>query len=137
MIYLLDTNVLSEVLKPIPNVNVIEWIEYTKVEHVAVSVLTLGEIRKGIEKTPDGARKAGLIRWLEIDLAEWFGDRIIPINSDVADKWGYISGTAKRTLPAIDSLLAASALVYNMKIVTRNAKDFLDVPGLEVVNPWE
>ena len=136
MIYLLDTNVLSELIKPIPNIDVVEWIEYTKTEHLAISVLTIGEIRKGIEKTTDSTRKAGLTRWLEIDLAEWFGDRIIPINADIADKWGYICGTSPCTMPAIDALLAASALVYNMKIVTHNVKDFEHVAGLEIVNPW-
>ena len=137
MMYLLDTNVVSEVIKPIPNANVIEWLEYIKTEHLAISVLTIGEIRKGIELTENPTRKAGLIKWLENDLVEWFGRRIMPINLDVADKWGYIRGHTSKTLPTIDSLLAASALVYNMKLVTRNVKDFQDVPGLEIVNPWE
>ena len=137
MIYLLDTNVISELIKPIPDANVIEWIQYVQTEHLAISVLTIGEIRKGIEKTINPTRKAGLIRWLEIDLAEWFGARVIPVNSDVADKWGYICGQSSKTLPAIDGLLAASALVYNMKIVTRNVKDFESVEGLELVNPWD
>ena len=137
MIYLLDTNLVSEVIKPIPNVSVMEWLGYVDTEHLAISVLTLGEIRKGIEKTTNPTRKAGLIRWLEQDLVEWFDDRIIPINTDVVDKWGYISAQTKFTLPAIDSLLAATALVHNMKLVTRNVKDFERVPGLEILNPWE
>lgn len=135
--YLLDTNVVSEVIKPIPNVNVIEWLQYINAEHLAISVLTIGEIRKGIELTANPIRKAGLVRWLENDLAEWFGRRIVPINLDVADKWGYICAQTSRKLPAIDSLFAASALVHNMKLVTRNAKDFVHVAGLEVINPWE
>lgn len=136
MMYLLDTNIVSEVIKPIPNVNVIEWLQHINVEHLAISVLTIGEIRKGIELTENPTRKAGLIRWLENDLAEWFGRRIVPINLDIADKWGYIRGYTPRIFPTIDSLLAASALVYNMKLVTRNVKDFEHVAGLEIINPW-
>lgn len=137
MMYLLDTNVLFEVIKPVPNINVIEWLEHIKTEHLAISVLTIGEIRKGIELTENITRKVGLIKWLENDLVEWFGRRIMPVNIDVADKWGYICAGARKTLPAVDGLLAASALVYNMKMVTRNAKDFVHVAGLEVINPWE
>ena len=137
MIYLLDTNVVSEVLKPIPNVNVIEWLTYIKTEHMAISVVTLGEISKGIElTTPNSTKRIGLTRWLEIDLVEWFEDRIISINTDVADKWGYICAQTPK-IPATDAFLAATALVYNMKMVTRNVKDFGHVAGLEIVNPWE
>jgi predicted nucleic acid-binding protein len=136
MIYLLDTNVVSEVIKPIPNAGVLEWLQDTDTEHLAISVLTLGEIRKGIEKTISTTQKSGLIRWLEHDLVEWFGDRIVSINSDVADKWGYICGNSQ-IIPAIDALLAASAIVHNMKLVTRNVKDFIQVTGLEVLNPWD
>lgn len=135
MIYLLATNVISETIKKEPNLLVMRWLKEIDVRHLALSVLTLGEIRKGAERLPETKRKQDIIQWLEVDLLQAFEGRIIDINEKVADKWGYLS--SKRTLPSVDGQLAASALVYNLKLVTRNVKDFLDIAGLELINPWD
>ncbi len=136
MSYLIDTNVLSETFKPMPNPQVIQWFSKVPSDALFISVLTLGEIRKGIEKLNSNVRKNEFIIWLEHDIVVWFGSRIIPINSEVADRWGHMMAHSERTLPAIDGLLAATAFTHNLKIVTRNIKDFI-IPGLEVINPFD
>jgi predicted nucleic acid-binding protein len=136
MKYLVDTNVLSETFRGQPNPQVITWFQTIPAEELCISVLTLGEIRKGAEKLSDLKRKQKIIRWLEYDLIAWFEDRVIEINYEVVDKWGFILAQHKDPLPAIDSLIAATALTYNMKLITRNVSDF-NIQGLEVINPWE
>lgn len=136
MSYLLDTNILSETLRTKPNTQVINFLNMIPSEALFISVLTLGEIRKGIEKLESSKRKSRLIVWLEEDLSNWFGSQVLSITQEVADRWGYLSAHTLRPLPAIDGLLAATALAHNLKMVTRNTKDF-DIPGLEVVNPFE
>ncbi len=101
----------------------------------SLSVITLGEIRKGIERLQDYPRKQKIIQWLEVELTKTFYGRIISIDSMIADKWGYI--TATTNMPAIDAMIAASAIVHNHKLVTRNVKDFYGIDGLEIINPWE
>jgi predicted nucleic acid-binding protein len=137
VIYLLDTNIVSETLKKKANPGVISWISTVPIHEIALSVLTLGEIRKGVEGVSDSSRKKKFIQWLEIDLVAKFKNRIIPIDEKVSDKWGYLCANSKQTLPAIDGLIAASALVYNLKVVTRNVKGFEKIPGLEIINPWD
>lgn len=134
MKYLLDTNVISETVRKNPNENVKLWFQTVPSAHLYISVLTLGEIRKGVEKLHDCSQKNFLINWLENELSFWFEERVIPVSLAIADKWGYL--TATKNLPAIDSLLAATALTYNMKLVTRNLSDFAKITGLEVINPW-
>ncbi|HQY22994.1 MAG TPA: type II toxin-antitoxin system VapC family toxin [Gammaproteobacteria bacterium] len=136
MSYLLDTNILSETLRLKPNALVIHFLNNIPSEALFISVLTLGEIRKGIEKLETSKRKSNLIIWLEEDLSNWFGSQVLPITREVADRWGYLSAHVSRLLPAIDGLLAATALAHNLKMVTRNTKDF-DIPGLEIVNPFD
>ena len=132
--YLLDTNVISETMRAKPNPAVLDWLSSIDIRKFYLSVLSLGEIRKGVEKLEDTKRKQKIIQWLEIDLQKIFANRIIVVDSIVADKCGYIC--AQENLPAIDSLLGASALVHNLKLVTRNVKDFKAISGLEIVNPW-
>jgi hypothetical protein len=134
MIYLLDTNVISETVKPSPSINVLNWLSSINVTNFALSVITLGEIRKGVEKIAEPAKKQKIIQWLEIDLIQKFYGRVINIDQKVADKWGYICSFTQ--IPAIDGLIAASAMVYNCKVVTRNVKDFHQIQGLEIINPW-
>ncbi len=138
MKYLLDTNIISEIVRPQPNKNIQKWLDDVPSESLFISVLTLGEIRRGIEMLKDSKRKNHLILWLEQELPKWFGEKVLPIDQEVAERWGYMTSTMKRhpQLTAIDSLLAATALTHNLKMVTRNIKDF-DVPGLEVLNPFE
>ena len=134
MKYLLDTNVISETIRKNPDETVKLWFQNVPSAHLYISVLSLGEIRRGIEKLHDFSKKNFLINWLENDLCFWFEERVVPVSLGVADKWGYLTATKK--LPAIDSLLAATALTYNMKLVTRNILDFAKITGLEVINPW-
>lgn len=135
MSYLLDTNIISELARPKPAKTVLAWFENIPSEALHISVLTLGEIRKGVEQMPDSARREKLRLWLEHDLAGWFETRVLPVDIQVADRWGRLIAQMGRPVPSIDSLLAATALHHELRLVTRNQKDF-DYPGLEVINPW-
>lgn len=135
MSYLLDTNALSELVRPEPNGAVLAWFSEVPDESLYISVLTIGEIRKGVEGLADGKRKEKLRIWLEHELPEWFDGRVLDIDAAVAERWGRLQADAKRPIPAIDSLLAATALHHELRMVTRNSKDFDDA-ALEVINPW-
>lgn len=132
--YLLDTNVISETIKNSPNPKVLEFLTSIDAYQFYLSVLTIGEIRKAIEKVMDQNKKQKIIQWLEYDLINKFQGRIINIDCAVAEKWGYISAVAN--IPAIDGLIGASALVHNLKLITRNTKDFSSIMGLEIIDPW-
>lgn len=138
MKYLLDTNIVSEMVRPKPNINVQKWLDEIPSESLFISVLTLGEIRRGIEKLEDTKRKNYLVLWLEQELPQWFGKNILPIDQEIAERWGYLTSVLNKNnhLNAIDTLLAATALANNLKMVTRNVKDF-NIQGLEVINPFE
>jgi predicted nucleic acid-binding protein len=135
MKYLLDTNVISELIARKPNPAVYEWVNGLEDERTYLSVITLGEIKRGIEKLPDSRRKGQLLEWLSNDLLFRFGDRILAIDTAVMLTWGKFVAEQKRTLPAMDSLIAATALTHDLLLATRNEKDFLDT-GVVVVNPW-
>jgi toxin FitB len=135
MSYLLDTNILSETIRKSPNRSVITWLDQIPGEALFISVLTLGEIRRGIESLSDKRRREKLRLWLEHDLPEWFEGRVLPVGLAVADRWGRLLAEAGRPVPTIDSLLAATALHHELRLVTRNAQDF-DYHGLEVINPF-
>ena len=135
MMYLLDTNVISETIKKIPNQKVLDFLISIDADKFALSVITLGEIRKVAEKLQDQLKKQKIIYWLEVDLTKRFYEKIINIDSEIADKWGYIS--SMNNILAIDALIAASAIVHNHKLITRNVKDFETIKGLEVINPWD
>lgn len=135
MSWLLDTCVLPELARSQPNPHVLGWISGLPNEALFVSVLTLGEIRKGVEKLSQGTRKERLRLWLEHDLVHWFEGRILPVDQGVANQWGELLARLGRSAPAIDSLLGATALHHGLQLVTRNEKDFA-FPGLVVFNPW-
>lgn len=135
MTYLLDTNVLSELRRRVPDPKVVEWVERRPATTLHLSVLTLGELRKGIEALPPGERRRGLSDWLEVELTGFFAGRVLPIDVAVADRWGRLVTAAARPVAAIDSLLAATALTHGLVLVTRNVRDF-GFSGLEVVDPW-
>jgi toxin FitB len=134
--WLLDTNVLSETLRATPDARVMAWLAGIETEKCFVSVLTLGELRKGVLKLPAGKQRERLAHWLDHTLAQWFGDRVLPIDQAVCAQWAQGLAQVGRPLPAIDSLLAATAITHSLAVVTRNARDF-ELPGLEVVNPWD
>lgn len=135
MSYLIDTNVLSELRRREPDANVVRWLQQRPVATLHVSVLTLGELRKGIERLPEGARKRALLDWLEVELPRFFAGRVLPLDARVADRWGHLLAQVGRPLPAVDSLLAATALTHDLVLVTRNLRDF-QCPGLAVIDPW-
>lgn len=135
MSYLLDTNVISELVRAKPDERVVAWFRGVPDEALHLSVLTLGEIRKGVESVTATARKEKLRVWLETELPAWLGDRLLAVDLAVADRWGRLLAQVGRPVAAVDSLLAATALHHELRLVTRNAADF-DFPGLEVVNPW-
>lgn len=136
MSYLIDTNVVSELIRAKPEPRVVSWFNALPDAALYLSVLTLGELRKGVEKLPDTPRQEKLRLWLENDLLTWFGQNLLPVDARVADRWGRLLAEAARPVPAIDSLLAATALQHDLRLVTRNEKDF-KFPGLVIVNPWD
>jgi predicted nucleic acid-binding protein len=104
-----------------------------------LSVLTVGEIRKGLARLPQGKRRSQLETWLDSDLPVRFARRVLAVDAGVADRWGWMMAQAKearKTLPVIDSLLAATALHHNLTMVSRNVGDFVDT-HVPVLNPWE
>jgi toxin FitB len=136
--FLLDTNVLSELIKPKPDARVVQWIEGTDESILFLSVLTLGEIRNGIARLRSGSRRGRLETWLQVDLRGRFQDRILPINEAIADRWGAISAMSAakgKPLPVIDGLLAATALQHDLMLVTRNGSD-VAATGVAILNPW-
>jgi predicted nucleic acid-binding protein len=137
--FLLDTNCISELVKPRPAPSVIDWIEAADEAILYLSVLTLGEIRKGLAGLAQGRRRTHLETWLEVELQERFAGRIVPIDTAIADRWGLITAAAKakgKTLSVIDGLLAATALHHNLTVVSRNAGDFA-MAQVQVLNPWQ
>ena len=136
--FLLDTNVISELVKRRPEPKVTTWIDSIDENLLFLSVLTLGEIRKGVALLRDASRRVTLEAWLDSDLISRFAGRILAIDRAVADRWGRLAAdaaAAKSPLPVIDGLLAATALDQNLTLVTRNAKD-IAVTGVPVFNPW-
>lgn len=136
MSYLVDTNVISELRRRAPSPAVVQWFSDRPASTLYLSALTIGEIRKGIEGVEDVRRRRALVDWLETELASFFSGRILAVDTAVADRWGRIVAVAGRPLPAIDSLLAATALQYDLVLVTRNTKDFESL-GTPLINPWE
>ena len=137
--FLLDTNVISELVKPRPEANVTRWIEGTDESLLYLSVLTLGEIRRGIAALTQSRRRAALEAWLDKDLRARFEDRILAIDQEVADRWGLLTAAARNggiVLPVIDGLLAATALEHNLTLVTRDTGQIPSM-GVAVFNPWE
>lgn len=135
MTYLVDTNVLSELRRSTADGRVVAWVQARPRQSLYLSVLSLGEIRKGIEGVADPAFRQILTDWLEVEVPTYFVGRLLAIDALVADRWGRVQAAAGRTLPAIDGLLAATALQHGLTLVTRNVKDFEGL-GLELVNPW-
>ncbi len=139
MRYLLDTCVISELIKKNPNKKVIKWCETNHDENFFISVLTFGEIHKGIEKLSETKRKNALHHWVEKDLKERFENRILSVDLEVAEAWGKIQGKAElagKPMPTIDGLIAATGQANDLVVVTRNTID-MEQSGVSLINPWK
>jgi predicted nucleic acid-binding protein len=137
--FLLDTNVLSEAIKANPEPRVAEWLANADSTRLYTSVLSIGEILKGISLLAQGKRRAQIQEWLDTVLPSWFEDRILPVNRAVAERWGILTAQAKISgtpLEVIDGLLVATAAQHDLTVVTRNTRHF-SVAGVSVLNPWE
>jgi predicted nucleic acid-binding protein len=137
--FLLDTNIVSEMTRPTPNAHVLQWLESVDESLLYLSVLTLGEIRKGLTILTSSRRRSLLDAWLGTELAVRFAGRVLSIDAAIADRWGELAGDAQRRgtpLPVIDGLLAATALHHHLTMVTRNVHDFQG-QNIQSFNPWE
>lgn len=138
MRFLIDTMVVSEPAKPVPNAHVIDWLNFHVAPDLAISVLTLGEIARGVARMAGGRRKATLEQWLATELPAQFEDRILPIDAEVARVWGKLTAEGDRSgrpLPVVDGLLLATAKAHDLTVVTRNIDDFSE-RGVSVLNPF-
>ncbi|HKP95012.1 MAG TPA: type II toxin-antitoxin system VapC family toxin [Fibrobacteria bacterium] len=138
MKYLLDTCLVSELVRKKPNPKVVKWVSECDEELTFLSVLTLGEIQKGIAKLGDRKRKSALQMWLDSDLRIRFETRILPVTEDVAQTWGVLQGEAETKgigIPTVDGLLGATAITHNLTVVTRNTIDIAKT-GAKILDPW-
>jgi predicted nucleic acid-binding protein len=138
MSFLLDTNILSEGGRPRPDPGVMAWLASMDEEQLFLSVVSLAELRHGIERMDKGGRKAGLDAWLTEQLAPRFEDRLLLVDTDTADQWGRIvarSHAVGRPIGAMDAFLAAHAQQHQLTLVTRNISDF-EATGVRLFNPW-
>jgi hypothetical protein len=136
--YLLDTCVISELVKKEPNAAVLRWLDEQDEQTLFLSVLTPGELQKGVSRLPPGARKDDLQVWIGHDLSERFGERILDLDLETSLVWGRLQGEAElrgEKLPVMDSLIAATAISHGMVVVTRNVKD-MERCRARVFNPW-
>ena len=139
MRYLLDTCVISELVARQPDHGVVRWVDSIDEEGLFLSAITIGEIKKGVERLPDSGRRSALAEWLEDDLLIRFKDRILPIDTQVMLVWGELTADLEkqgRRMPAMDSLIAAIALQGRLDLVTRNEGDFA-YSSVVVINPWQ
>ncbi len=138
MNYLLDTCVISELVKLQPNEKVVNWLKAQPEVSLFLSSITFGEIQKGISKLPAGRKRRALQDWLDHDLTERFRRRILPVDTRAAVTWGRIRAEAEakgKSIPVIDGLIAAIGMTNDMTVATRNVKDMPD-GGVRVFNPW-
>lgn len=138
MNHLLDTTVVSEWTRPRPDPSVVRWLDEVDEDRVHLSVITLGEPREGVDRTPHGRRRAALDRWLRDDPPDRFAGRVLPVDAAVAQRWGELraaGASTGRTVPVVDGLLGATASVHGLTVVTRNTRDSSPM-DLSVLDPW-
>jgi toxin FitB len=139
MSYLIDTCCISELVKKKPNPTVVKWFEDMDELSMYVSVITFGELRKGIEKLPDSEKKKELNQWVKEDLSIRFKNRVLDVSIKEVNEWGKLLANAEKNgtpIPAIDALIAATAIANDLIVVTRNTKDMKSA-GVELTNPWK
>lgn len=137
--YLLDTNIPSETLRLVPNPKLVAWLKSLGKDVQFVSVVTIGEMRRGTTLLPQGAKRAQYEGFIEIRVPLWFGRRVLPVTQAVAERWGVLDGqrqSAGQPLGVADGMIAATALEHGLTLVTRNAKDFVGT-GVALFNPWD
>lgn len=137
--FLLDTNVPSELTRPKSNPSVERWLDESDDELLYLSVISLGELIKGLTILSIGKRRNHLQEWLDRTLRPWFEGRVIAVNESISERWGVLAGECQlrgTPLNTTDGLIAATALEHDLILVTRNVKDFVGM-GVEVFNPWE
>lgn len=136
--YLLDTNVVSELMRPLADARVVRWSDATHPGAMHLSALTIGELRTGAARLPPSKRRSELESWIDARLRKKFAGRIVPVDEEVAERWGWLDGEAKRRgrpISIIDGLLAATALHWGMTLVTRDWRG-LDATGVLLLDPW-
>jgi toxin FitB len=136
--FLLDTNVVSEWVRPQPDRNVILWLAEVDEDRVFLSVISFAEIRRGVEMLPYGRRRERLATWLAVELPVRFEERILDIDSHVAETWGVLVVRGQKlglTLGSMDAFVAATAETHGLTLVTRNVKDFRRL-GISLLDPW-
>jgi toxin FitB len=136
--WLLDTCVISELAKPRPVTSVVAWIRGCPEDHLFISVITLGELEKGITRLPGSTRRKALEAWVRKDVVERFRGRVLGVDIEIASRWGALSGASDmrgQPLPVLDSLIAATSLQHGLTVVTRNVED-LERCGARCLNPW-
>jgi predicted nucleic acid-binding protein len=137
--FLLDTNVPSELIRIKPDPNVAHWLRDADDETLYLSVISIGEIARGLTIHPKEHRRAALRQWLDEFLRPWFEGRILPVTETISERCGVLDGQCQLKGVALsppDGLIAATALEHGLTIVTRNVKDFAGL-GVGVLNPWE
>jgi predicted nucleic acid-binding protein len=138
MSYLLDTNAISEWVKPRPDPGIIQWFDEVDEDRTYLSVITLGELRKGVDRLAGGRRRDRLEQWLTSELPDRFGERILPVDVAIADEWGRVLAHAEKAGTAvggIDALIAATAKMHGLQVVTRTVAHFRYL-GIAVASPW-
>ena len=136
--FLLDTNIPSEFSNPRPDPRVVQWVDSVPEDFVFISVVTLGELRKGCELLDIGKRRYELENWLEVEVRNWFAGRILPVTEAISERWGALDAKRQRLgqpLNIADGLIAATALEHGFTVVTRNVSDFREL-GVAVFDPW-
>ncbi|MBN9221548.1 MAG: type II toxin-antitoxin system VapC family toxin [Mesorhizobium sp.] len=135
---LLDTNVLSEVTRPSPDMRVLAWLNELDEDRSFISVVSIAEIRRGVALMDEGRKREALAEWLARDLPQRFEQRVLPVDEPVALAWGDLMGLARRRgrgLSSMDGLIAATAIARELTLATRNTRDFEGF-GIELFDPW-
>ena len=137
--FLVDTNVISEILRAAPDAHVAAWSQQVTKANLFLSVISMGELRKGVTILPPSARRTQLEKSIEEQVPAWFGNRLLPLTQSIAERWGALDGGRQligRPLGVPDGQIAQTALEHGLTVVTRNMKDFADL-GVDLLNPWE
>jgi toxin FitB len=137
--FLLDTNLPSELFRPLPNRNVSQWLARQQKPLLFLSVVTLGELRKRAVLLPPGKKRSRLEEAIASLISSWFSARILPVTRAIAERWGAMDGECKlkgTSLSTADGMIAATAFEHGLTLVTRNVRDFVDL-GVSLLNPWD